>query len=229
MADETTLQQLAALGYETGAPSQALARPLLICDVDEVVLHLVDPFEEVLVERGFELKSHSFKLTGNVFHKKTGREATQEEVWEGLTQLFEEQSTRQHLVDGAAEMLNNLSNDIDVIFLTNMPHPFVHHRRDHLHDHGLRFPVITNIGSKVPAMQLISQHRVGPVGFIDDTPTNLQQARDGVPHVHLFHFMANERFRSLVEGIDEAHVSTGDWQVASQSIREVLLENKAGT
>ena len=74
-ADDLTVEQLNDLGYTGETTASRHDRPVLICDVDEVVLHLVDPFVQVLEERGFNLKSHSFKLTGNVFDAKTGRES----------------------------------------------------------------------------------------------------------------------------------------------------------
>ena len=102
--DSETVDQLHGLGYvgtigqggdgdesgggNGGEPNGRVAhrheKPLLICDVDEVVLHLVDPFVEVLQERGYVLKDHSFRLTGNVYHAETGHEASQQEVWLGF-------------------------------------------------------------------------------------------------------------------------------------------------
>ena len=94
IADDETTTQLLSLGYSGQAGAQSHTKPLLICDVDEVVLHLVDPFVEVLRERGFVLKSHSFKLTGNIYHTGSGQEATQGEVSDALTQLFDQQQHR---------------------------------------------------------------------------------------------------------------------------------------
>ncbi len=221
--DSQTSAQLHNLGYRWGQNTILSDKPLLICDVDEVVLHLVDPFVEVLQERGFELKSHSFKLTGNVFHRDTGAEATQEEVWAGLTQLFEEQAQRQMIVDGVVEALNSLSHEIDVLFLTNMPHQFADIRRKHLVESGLDQNLITNSGSKAPAVQIIRNQHAGPVGFIDDTPRNLQQVGDGVEGIELFHFMANEMFRDLADPVEGTHFSTGDWREARAGIRKALL------
>ena len=48
--DTETLTQLTQLGYTGEAKSTRHDRPLLVCDVDEVVLHLVDPFVQVLEE-----------------------------------------------------------------------------------------------------------------------------------------------------------------------------------
>lgn len=221
-ADDETIEQLIGLGYsgETGAHSHA--KPLLICDVDEVVLHLVDPFVQVLQERGYVLKDHSFRLTGNVFDAKTGREATQEEVWAGLTQLFEEQDRRQHIVDGVVSNLNALAKSIDIVFLTNMPHEFRELRRSHLANQGLDFPLVTNTRSKVPAIQTLQAHCLHQVGFIDDTPKNLEQVRDRADGVHLFHFMANPRFRELAGAIDGITFSSGDWDHARQQIETTL-------
>ncbi|MCJ8309275.1 MAG: hypothetical protein HRU27_12685 [Rhizobiaceae bacterium] len=223
--DSETVEQLHGLGY-VGAIDEDAAhshdKPLLICDVDEVVLHLVDPFVQVLEERGYVLKDHSFRLTGNVFDARSGREATQEEVWAGLTQLFEEQAKRQAIVDGVVDNLVALADRIDVVFLTNMPHEFRDIRRQHLASHGLDFPLITNTRSKVPAIQTLFDHCAHPVGFIDDTPKNLEQVRDSVEGVHLFHFMANERFRELAGDIEGVDFSTGDWAHAHTHIRDTL-------
>ena len=69
-------------------------------------------------------------------------------------------------------------NQSDIIFLTNMPHPFRETRRSHLSGQGLDFPLITNTRSKVPAIQVLKEHCNHAVGFIDDTPKNLDQVRE---------------------------------------------------
>ena len=221
--DLCTRDQLETLGYASAGDGPRHDRPLLICDVDEVVLHLVTPFMEVLNEQGFHLKSHSFKLTGNVFHTETGREATQAEVWSGLDQLFKQQDRRQHLVDGVGDALSDLNRDIDILFLTNMPHIYRELRQTHLAGNAMDYPIVTNTGSKVEAIRIVQSHRDATVGFIDDTPKNLTQVRDGLDDVHIFHFMANEDFRSLVEPIDGARMSTGNWREAVPIIRETLV------
>ncbi len=224
-ADSETLDQLSALGYLEDGSGERGDKPLLICDVDEVVLHLVDPFVRVMSERGYELRSHSFQLTGNVYHAETGREATREEVHGGLAQLFNEQEQRQELVEGAVEGLNRLAEEIDVLFLTNMPHAFRDTRIGHLVGNGLDHPLVTNTGSKVPAIRIIETHRDHEVGFIDDTPKNLNHVREGAPDVHLFHFMANGKFRELAGEIDGTHISSGDWKETGAKIREVLTSS----
>ncbi|MEL6504500.1 MAG: hypothetical protein AAFO61_03705 [Pseudomonadota bacterium] len=228
--DLFTLEQLNALGYGVeGEQAIAHHRPLLICDVDEVVMDLVDPFVMVLEERGFELKSHSFKLTGNVFDRETGREATQEEVWAGLTQLFEEQEQRQGLVEGVADGLAHIAESCDILFLTNMPHAYGDTRRAYLAANGIPYPLVTNSRSKAPAISIIADHCRAGAGFVDDTPKNLDHVREAVPAVQLFHFMANDDFRKLAGEIEGVAFSSGDWGHAGPEIARILVENKGKT
>ncbi len=41
-------------------------RPLIVCDVDDVVLHFAAPFQNFLRDEGYELIPRSFRLTGNI-------------------------------------------------------------------------------------------------------------------------------------------------------------------
>ncbi|MEO0547220.1 MAG: hypothetical protein AAF035_09750 [Pseudomonadota bacterium] len=225
LPDDETLKQLAQHGYEPNGPKRDTDRPILICDVDEVVLHLVDPFVEVIEERGYELRTRAFKLTGNVFHRETGEEATQAQVWEGLTQLFEEQESRQGLVDGVVDGLAHVAEHADIVFLTNMPHPFADIRRRHLTAEGLHYPLITNMGSKLPAINLIEAQRNAKVAFVDDTPRNLRDVANGNDRIQLFHFMANDDFRKLAGEIEGAHFSSGDWAHAAPLMVAHMVEN----
>ena len=221
--DMFTLEQLETLDYRSDRDGPRRERPLLVCDVDEVVLHLVEPFERVMQERGFELRAHAFKLTGNVIERETGREATQDEVWSGLTQLFEEQADRQGLVPGAVDGLHRVAEVADVLFLTNLPHIFRDTRRDWLQANGLDFPLVTNTGRKSPAIRILAAHHAGSTGFIDDTPHNLTDVRDALPDIALFHFMANETFRTLAGTIDGVDTASGDWDATASRIAERLM------
>ena len=62
--DPETLRQIEALSQDR--------RPLLVSDVDEVVLDFVDPFTRFLASRGYRLASLQFRLTGNVVDTATG-------------------------------------------------------------------------------------------------------------------------------------------------------------
>jgi len=103
-----------------------------------------------------------------------------------------------------------------------MPHAYGDVRRQYLAANGLDFPLVTNTGSKVPAIKRIQDARSSRMGFIDDTPINLEQVRDQLDDVAIFHFMANDDFRQLAGNIDQAVVSTGHWPQASKAISGAL-------
>lgn len=224
--DEVTRNQLLEFAYSDPV-QQHRERPILVCDVDEVVLHLVDPFEQILSEHGYHLKHHTFRLSGNIFHRQTGEEPDPLQIRTWLDIVFREQNTRQAVVEGVTPALQELSADLDILFLTNLPHDYRDIRRSYLADSGLDHPLVTNTGSKVGAIKLLADHHPAGTGFIDDTPPNLHQVREALPEVKLFHFMAHDGFRQAAGNIEGSHISTGDWREATASIRSVLLEDTA--
>ena len=199
-----------------------ITRPLLVCDVDEVILHLVAPFEQLLGERGMELRKKLVKLNGNVFHKSDGREAGQDEIWEVLNHLFVEQETRQTVVEGAANVLNELSSDIDIVLLTNIPHKYGELRHDYLTAKEIPYPLITNSGVKGPAMRWLGQQNHLKTAFMDDTFHHLESVSEHAPETFLVHFMADDDFRNITKPLDPPVLSTGDWREAGNAVRSAL-------
>ncbi|TEX94817.1 hypothetical protein ELQ05_08150, partial [Campylobacter sp. US53] len=70
--DPETARQIAELASDH--------RPLLVLDVDDVILEFIRPFPRFLEQRGYDLTFASFRLTGNVSERGTGRVAEQHEV-----------------------------------------------------------------------------------------------------------------------------------------------------
>jgi len=128
-----------------------------------------------------------------------------------------------------AEGLGHIAEHADIVFLTNMPHPFAETRRRHLQANGLHHPLITNMGSKLPAINLIEAQRKTNVAFVDDTPRNLTDVRQGNDRIQLFHFMANHDFRKLAGDIEGALFSSGDWKDAAPKMVSHMVENTART
>jgi hypothetical protein len=96
-------------------------RPLIVCDIDEVVLEFITPFQAFLVEHGHELQPRSFRLTGNVVRLADGSETPAEDVDRLLEAFFAEQDGWQTPVEAAADSLAELSGKADIVFLTAMP------------------------------------------------------------------------------------------------------------
>ena len=194
-------------------------RPLIVCDIDEVILEFVTPFEAFLTHNGHELRATSFRLHGNVFSRADGSATADDEVSRLLEMFFQNHDEWQTPVVEAADSLARLSEAADVVFLTAMPPRHREVRRRLLSRHGFDYPMIATESPKGPALQALHGERSHPVVFIDDIFVNLQSVRKHVPQTLLVNLMANKTYRALAphpgKGVDIAD----DWAHAEALIQ----------
>ncbi|WP_417417598.1 hypothetical protein [Hoeflea sp.] len=193
-------------------------RPLIVCDIDEVVLEFVTPFEAYLDHNGHELRPTSFRLHGNIFSRADGSETPGETVSAMLEAFFQAQDEWQTPVTEAADSLARLSAQADIVFLTAMPPRHREQRRTLLSRHGFDYPMIATESPKGPAVQTLHGARAQPVVFIDDIFVNLQSVRKHVPETLLVNLMANETFRTLAPHPGEGVAIARDWPHAEALI-----------
>ena len=98
MIPEFTFKQLETL-------SVAGHRPLVICDVDEVVVHFTRAFEDYLARRELRLDTSSFALNGNIRHRSTDAAVATEAVTEMVDDFFHQHTAELDAIDGAAVAL----------------------------------------------------------------------------------------------------------------------------
>ncbi|MDP3523332.1 MAG: hypothetical protein Q8S27_02045 [Hoeflea sp.] len=194
-------------------------RPLIVCDIDEVVLEFVTPFQAFLMDQGHELRPTSFRLNGNVFSLAHGTETSHEEVARLLEAFFAGQDDWQTPVLEAAHSLERLSDQADIVFLTAMPPRHREVRRRLLSRHGFDFPMIATEAAKGPAVLALHGTRAQPVVFIDDIFVNLQSVRTHVPQTLLLNLIANDAFRALAPHPGEGVTIAADWPHAEELIR----------
>ncbi|WP_061935623.1 hypothetical protein [Aureimonas sp. AU22] len=195
---------------------------LLVLDVDEVVLHFIAPFCELLEEYGARLHFDSFRLTGNVRSIATGSALTGHEL-DGVTErLYAEQEQRQKPVEGVGEALARLSAEADIVFLTAMTPAFFDERRRLLDAAGLPYPMIATERSKGGVVAELAERWQGPIAFADDLPPNLEGVRRSVPAVHLVHLMANADFRPHLPAMPKRTLQASDWGEAEGALRRIV-------
>ncbi|MDX8527564.1 hypothetical protein RFM68_23980 [Mesorhizobium sp. MSK_1335] len=210
---------------ETARQIEELAaddRPLLVLDVDDVVLEFVRPFPHFLKTRGFQLTLASFRLTGNIAETATGRLIEQPEVTALLGDFFDAQADWQSIAEGAAEALATLGGHAEIVMLTAMPHKHRAARRAHLDALGLNYPLLTTEMAKGPAIAKLRGAKGRPVAFVDDQPSNLVSARNSVADAHLFHLMADNALRAFLPPMPGDIVSVEDWREAAPRIAGAL-------
>lgn len=210
---------------ETARQIEELAaddRPLLVLDVDDVVLEFIRPFPNFLKARGFDLTFASFRLTGNIAETESGRLVEQPEVTALLDEFFHTQADWQSITDGAATALAGLGDRAEIIMLTAMPHKHRATRRAHLDALGLNYPLLTTEMAKGPAVAKLRGKKGRPVAFVDDQPPNLISARNSVDDAHLFHLMADNSLRAFLPPMPEDIIVVQDWHEAAPLIEQAL-------
>ncbi|QRM55031.1 hypothetical protein [Sinorhizobium sp. BG8] len=194
-------------------------RPLVVCDVDEVVLEFLTPFREFLNSRGHDLLPRSFRLHGNIVGLIDGT-ITDNAVISALQEdFFADQEAWQRPALQAVETLTMLGKDADVVFLTAMPPRHEATRRRLLDRVGLTFPMVATEEEKGPVVRALHRQRSLPAVFIDDISRNLESVRAHAPDTLLLHLMANAEFRAMAPALGDGVVSATDWTHAASLIR----------
>jgi hypothetical protein len=194
-------------------------KPLIICDVDEVVLEFVAPLQAYLASVGHELRADSFRLNGNIRRIEDGVCATKEEIQSFQEAFFSAQDKWQTPAAGACDVLDSLKDEADIVFLTAMPPRHQAVRRALLDLHGFGYPMVASEDAKGPIAASLIGARDVPSVFIDDIWRNLHSVRDHVPACLLINLMANETFRALAPDPGEGVMKARDWPHAGELIR----------
>ncbi len=196
---------------------------LIICDVDEVILHLIRHLEDYLHQRDLMFLNHEYRLTGNIARAADRGVLSADEVRSHLLTFFDEISHAQDLVDGADQALATLAEHWDIVLLTNLPGSHNKPAREKLlASMGVPFPVVTNSGPKGGAVAALAANRSGPVVFIDDSPTNHSSVQASLPSSIQIQFIADRRFLKSAEPDGHIDLLTGDWQETAAFIRSIL-------
>lgn len=195
---------------------------LVVLDVDEVVLHFIAPFCNLLAEHGAKLHFESFRLTGNVRSISTGAAVSGHELDRITDLLYADQVERQAPVEGVQAALERLRSMADIVFLTAMTPRYHAERRRLLDQHGLHDPLIATERSKGGILAEMRARWSGTIVFMDDLPANLEGARRSVPDIRLVHLMANEDFQAHLPPMPSGTLRADGWLDAAQKIADLL-------
>ncbi|MEP3277084.1 MAG: hypothetical protein ABJN26_06395 [Stappiaceae bacterium] len=184
---------------------------LVICDIDEVVLHFLKPFRIFLQENGYRLGSSDYSLNNNIMKQTGDQTAGSEETRAMITKFFDAEIGNQPLVEGAQTTLNNLSAQSQIIFLTNIPYGLRSRRIIALENHGLKYPLITHSGPKGPTVERLANQTSAQVFFLDDSPSNLTSINSPSRNIHLIQFVADDVFFHLAPDLAAVQLKTNVW------------------
>jgi hypothetical protein len=200
----------------------ASRRPLVICDVDEVVLHFLSDFDDFTAAKGFKFDRGSHNWGSNIRHAQSGKAASPDHCGQLVDNYFATRTRAMVTIDGAVDSLKEIALVADVVMLTNLPHWAGDDRRANLKDHGLPFPVITNTGPKGPAIRHLADLTEAPIVFVDDSPHFVMSARDHAPDIHIVHFLQDPAAAAQAPEFDFVSLRTGTWDEARPHILSLV-------
>ena len=205
-----------------------MSRPLVICDCDEVLLHMVSHFGAWLGE----VHDLEFKLEGSNFidavrPRGGGDPLKGEEIWPLLNGFFDTEMGRQTPVPGASAALVAISEHADVVILTNLRDEFRDARADQLANFGISFPVHTNQGPKgVKVAELVQEHRAPVAVFVDDLKQHHQSVAETAPQIWRLHMIAEPEIAGAIDPAEHAHARIDDWAEAQGWIIDRITEGE---
>lgn len=194
-------------------------KPLLICDCDEVLLHMVRHFRVWLDEThdiDFTIGAGDFATS---MRRRDGAALDRESMWGMLDGFFPAEMERQTLVPHARDALAELAVDCDIVILTNLQDHCRDHRVDQLATHGIVHRVECNQGGKGdPVARLVAEHG-GPVTvFVDDLAVHHDSVARHAPGVHRLHMVSEPELAAHTPPAPAAHARIDDWREAQRWI-----------
>jgi hypothetical protein len=200
-------------------------RPLLILDCDEVILRFAEPFRLWLEEvHDLDLRFDSFALVGNIRRKADGRALNPDAFPALLDGFFAHGQHLQRPAEGAVEAIGDLSADMDVAVLTNIPESYRDLRREVLKGFGLDLPVHANDGGKGRLVKALAGDRRAV--FVDDLPPHHSSVAQHAGHVGRLHMIADPVLRGLIPAAPDAHARIDAWADAASWIRNWMEDRR---
>lgn len=198
-------------------------RPLIVCDVDDVVLHFFAPFLTFLDGEGHEFLPRSFRLTGNIISKANGAALEEKDVHRLIDAFFEAQEQWQTPFDRVVDTLGDFSKDADIVFLTAMPPQYWEQRRRLLDRLELAYPLLASLQPKGPIVRSLHANRTLPVAFVDDMAHNLHSVGEHVPECLLINLKPDSIVHRMAPAAAEGIAAANEWNQAALLLRAHII------
>jgi FMN phosphatase YigB (HAD superfamily) len=196
-----------------------MTRPLVITDCDEVLLHMIAPYRDWLGDQhdiAFHMDTHDFSKA--MRHRESGELVEPAEIWRLLNLFFDTEMHRQQPIAGSVAAVARLSEQADVVVLTNLNDHRHEARTRQLADHGFHLRVFTNQGPKGPALRrILDEYRPSRAVFIDDIAQHHDSAAELTPELGRLHFCGEPLLAphiTCAHAAGHAHARIDQWDQA---------------
>ncbi|MBT6829904.1 MAG: hypothetical protein HOA58_10325 [Rhodospirillaceae bacterium] len=198
------------------------AKPLILCDADEVLLAFMAAFERFLHGQGLYYAWRSYALDGNVLERGSGIALAMPEGRRLIEGFYAGHADTLAPVAGASQALKRLAERADIVILTNLWQEHRAARQHQLASYGLDYPVISNDGSKGPPVAWFAARGEAPLYFIDDSPRHHTSVAEDAARAVRIHFIAERRLAGLLGPAEDSHYRVDTWPSARVVIERDL-------
>ena len=173
-------------------------KPLIVCDADEVIFDFMNSFEKYLHTKNLYFNWKSYALEGNILNDKN-EALNKSQITNTINSFFMNKTESMSLVEGAANSLQILSEQYNIIILSNIPFKFYKKRKVALKKYGINFPFFANTGSKGKAVKYLSDIHKGKIWFIDDSPYQIKSVKLEEKNINTILFVGNSKLEALIK------------------------------
>ena len=99
-------------------------KPLIVCDADEVIFDFMYSFENYLHAKNLYFNWKSYALEGNILNDKN-EALNKSQISDTINSFFMNKTESMSLVEGAVNSLQILSEQHNIIILSNIPFKFL--------------------------------------------------------------------------------------------------------
>ncbi|MBB5515542.1 hypothetical protein FHS89_001554 [Rubricella aquisinus] len=205
MLNDQIRPQLETLSLEPG-------KPLLVVDADEVLVYFLRDFRHYVGAQGWDLRLTEYSLEAALHHRSQGHVGDRATALALIDAYFQERTAGMEAITGAARALSHLSDQAQIVVLTNLPHHAKSMREQNLRAHGIPYPVLTNHGGKGPVLHHLAERVGAPVAFVDDSPSQVRSARKHAPTVATHHFVGCDEARAVIPAPEDTPYLAETWE-----------------
>ena len=214
-----TLAQLRAAQVVPG-------RPLIAVDVDEVLVVFVDHLSRYIRTLGFEMHLVRYQLEGSIFPIGSRDPIPFEDCISLIRDFFEHEVERQEVIPDGPEVLRALSNESQIVLLTNVPRHATEGRRRNMDANGIPYPLVANQGGKGRAMAWLATKADAPCAFLDDSVKQIESVAKHAPEVLRVHFAWADFIDRFYPTCAFATARVRGWREAEKKLRAGLGLNR---
>ena len=138
-----------------------------------------------------------------------------------LSKFFSIYAIKMPLIKDSKRILNELSKDMNIVILSNIPKKYAGKRINCLKNNNMNYQFISNDGPKANKCKELEKLTNKKVFFIDDLPNQISSVKNSSKNIITIHFLQNKKLMKIIPHVKDCDYKTNNWQ----RIKEIIYRN----